>query len=187
MGRWGPSVFASPGTEISSRLRVVLDAQRGATLADGNDGRYEFDDFHKGYLLNQIKRLKRVLGMYKTSEERRSATKERVQRHRERWQEQRAQWRTEREAKESVSLPRSTGLLGSVGAAYKYLLQAGKEPTAEAITEFLNGRVLKSKSSWRCLNCKALGTWTESARKFSAPDIHGQVAEAAMISILGKE
>ena len=54
-------------------------------LADGNDGRYEFDDFHKGYLLNQIKRLKRVLGMYKTSEERRSATKERVQRHRERW------------------------------------------------------------------------------------------------------
>jgi hypothetical protein len=106
-------------------------------LADGNDGRYEFDDFHKGYLLNQIRRLKRVLGMYKTSEERRSATKERVQRHRERWQDQRAHWRAEREAKESVSLPRSTGLLGSVGAAYKYLLQAGKEPTVEAITEFL--------------------------------------------------
>jgi hypothetical protein len=97
-------------------------------LADGNDGRYEFDDFHKGYLLNQIKRLKRVLGMYKTSEERRSATKERVQS---------AHWRAEREEKESVSLPRSTGLLGSVGAAYKYLLQAGKEPKVEAITEFL--------------------------------------------------
>jgi hypothetical protein len=125
--------------------------------------------------------------MYKTSEERRSATKERVQRHRERWQEQRAHWRAEREAKESVSLPRSTGLLGSVGAAYKYLLQAGKEPTVEAITEFLKWKGAQVEIILALSELQSAGTWTESARKFSAPDIHGQVAEAAMISSLDKE
>lgn len=34
---------------------------------------------------------------------------------------------------------RPTALPGAVAAAYKYLLQHGKEPTAEAITEFLKG------------------------------------------------
>jgi hypothetical protein len=34
---------------------------------------------------------------------------------------------------------RPTALPGAVAAAYKYLLQHGKEPTAEAITEFLEG------------------------------------------------
>jgi hypothetical protein len=39
-GPVGPSVFASPGTEMSSRLRVVLDVQRGPTAAiSGTPGR----------------------------------------------------------------------------------------------------------------------------------------------------
>jgi hypothetical protein len=112
-------------------------------LAEGTDGTYVLSDFDKGYLEYEIKRLKRVLGEFKTSEESRAATKKRVRQHRERWRQEKIKWRKPRKEQAAKQWYPTNSGAGGGAAAFKYLLKQGTEPTAEAIDEFFKGAMTK--------------------------------------------